>query len=484
MKFPSHKPEAILVPAAVFWLAGLLVLLFFPSRPVASIWRGFRVLVVSSEADEQDILGRLEAQGITDTVTLSVSAVRNTSREAPDQPFLSEINARRTAWFVDPERKFRYFYLRETPFLDKKVSEGFAGTPFFRHLETAEGSVFFPPVLASLFLLSALFFAGNRHYQIACGLPFVLLSASCSRISGFMAAVFALQTVILAADILWGRAILTPAQRFRRIRQQPLLAVSVFAAALAAASGGFHPFLLFIAASVSSVSALALVHGLSRMLDRLRDKKRLHPVFRPQAFDTRSMYSGSGKTALAVHLLLAAFAAAGILLFAFSSSGTPAGTETDLYIPSPAQYTDSTGFDLAGYTELAALKEKDGIPDLGDFVASQWRSSTFAWQRLQKPAADPSGESIAEYADYTIDGNGVISEKKRVLETFDTGFIRKTLSRDGTPLEKMLLAQNRFVTVTRTGGNGKRSGGGGPSVLWYLLFLAIPGAVLVMRLKK
>ncbi len=489
MIFPSHKSGVPLILAVVLCLTGLLILQFFPSRTVATIWKGYRVLVVDAEEDEKDILGRLEKQGITETVSLSVSATVNTSKEAPDQPFLSEINAKRTAWFLDSEHGYRYFFLSDTPFLENKVSESFAGTEFFWHLETAEGIVYFPPVLMGFFLLSGLFRAKNKLYQIACSLPFIFLSWSCRSSPCFIATLFALYGITLALDLLCGRTLLTTVQRLRRLREQPLAVGVLLASLIAATLGGLEPLFLYCAASISSISALFLAHQASQALEKRYEKKRLHPVFRPQAIFPQArypidLYGGKkGTPAVTMSLMLIVAATTGLFLFAFSIPRIRTDTEKDLYIPSPSRYTASIGFDLAGYTELASLKEKGGMPDLGDFVASQWRIATFAWQRVQKPAGAPSGSSIAEYTDYTIDGNGVISEKKRVLETFNTGFIRKTLSKDATPLEKMLIAQNRFVTVSRLSGTGTRPSGG-TSVLWYLFFLAIPGTVLVMRLKK
>jgi len=485
MKLPSRKPEFTLILAAVLCLSGFSLLYLYPSRSVASIWTGYRTLVVSAAEGEDVILARLEGQGIVDLVTQSNSIIKNTNREAPDQPFLAVINTGRQAWFLDPEGKLRYFYLREIPFLGLKVADGLSGATFFWHLEAAEGMVYFPFFLTVLLFIFGLLLARNRLYQFSGGLPFLLLPLSSTRPSGFIAAILAIYTVILASDLSAGRARLDKIQLARRFRSQPFVIVTSAGSILAALSGGLHPFLLLCAAATSSLAAIVPANAAMKMAIEWHEKRRLHPVFVIEAMHPGTVSRGwSGRLVMVVSSAAAACALAGILLFAFRSVKTDTGREKDLYIPAPARYTGNAGLDLAGYTAHAALEKYGTLPDLGDFIATQWRMRTFSWQRVQLPSPDPTGSSVAEFTYYSIDGDGVISEHRRVLETFDTGFIRKTLSSDGTPLEKMLLAQDRFVTVSRTDDTGNRTSSGGTSALWYVFFLAIPGAAVVMRLKK
>lgn len=437
-----------LLAAAVF-CAGIFALCSFPLYTIHKIWKDYRVLVVSLSESETDIVSRLKSKGIVDIVTAMNSMLLNTNQEAPIEPFLPTINAERTGWFINTEHNCRYLFLRDQPFLTAKTAESFSGTDFFWVLEKTGGMNPLPPLFVIIVFLAGLFFVKNRLFQIAGGCSFILLAISCNRPSGFFAAILFLYTGILLADHFERQCgTLTGKQLISRLLADRVILILLLAALVAGFSGGFQAGFLSIAALAVSLSGVSLFGALRRFVVILRNKQRLHPIFIPVHIRQSDLPASlKKKTILGISTLVPVLLISGTLALNTGNRQMETQFGKDLYIPAPSGYTDHSGFTIESYTDWVTMKSAAGLPDLGDFVSVQWHIQTFPWRRLQTPTEKPDRDSTAEYPDYVIDEKGIISEKNRIMAKFDTDFIRKTLSSDSTPLEKMLLRQNRFVTV-------------------------------------
>jgi hypothetical protein len=480
-----------LIITVLLFLTGIFCLFQFPLHNFASVWKGYRVLVVSLDESEQDIIRRLEAAGIGQYVSQSNSILKNSNPETPDFPFLPALNSQRSAWFVDTAHSFRFLYLEEKPFLDRKTEKAFSDAHFFWHLEKSEKQNMVSPVLSLFLAIAGLLLSKNRLSQIVCAVPFILLSFSDSLASGAISAYLALYSIILLASLFDDKdRELSRSQVIMRLKSYPVLFLPPLGALISAFSGGVKSALLFLAAVVSSFSVLFLFNAGEKILGCYRRDTGEHPVFRMQV-----MHPGTVRRKISGKVVVSVSAATIILslfsifpffsLYGLAPKNQDEVTLQDLYIPAPSGYTGRAGFDIDGYLQLIALKSRSGIPDLGDFISAQWRIYTFPWQRIQSPAEQPTGKSVAEYSVYSIDGNGVISGKKRIMDIFDTGFIKKTLAENSTPLEKMLIRQGRYVTVARINESKPRSGTRGrKSDALYMVFLLIPGTAILKRLKN
>jgi hypothetical protein len=319
-------------------------------------------------------------------------------------------------------------------------------------LEDTGSYALVPPLLVLAFALVILFFVRRRMWFLAAAVPSILLPFFCNRFPAYAASVAFLAFLALLAEPLRdARRTLTRSQKLRMFRANRAAFVPLVAAVAFACLDGLLPALLFGATSLASVGAAYLAGvGLSAF-DSYRDRKRLHPAFRPQAMHPSGLFGAIRRPfQVAVASAAVLLAASGVFAFRFIAPRSPKDSLGELYIPAPAGYTADTGFTVTGYAELAEIRTASSLPDLGDFLSARWNVSIFPYLRVQDPIRPPEAGSTAGLTGYALDGNGVITGTARTLYTFDTGFIRKVLSSDSTPLEKMLMRQGRFVTVDMT----------------------------------
>lgn len=470
---------------SIVLLSSVFVLIFFPLQTTISYWNGYRILITDLAVPEEDILLRLSSVNITDIVTESNAYIENRSVEAPIQPFLAKINVKRAVWFINPIQKYRFLYIKEIPFLNTKISEAFRNVQFFWDYEKPDKISVLPSLLSFLLLCSGVFIvSGNRAFLLS-GLPLVFLPFSCNQPSGFAASVLALFSLILYVDIIGekGRH-LTVKQIVTRIKYQKYAWVPFVSALLAAFSGGFHSAMLFISSLCALFSLFFFTYKVNSTIKKLQIKRRLHPVF-----ESYVMHPETIKRSFSRHLILALssitviFFIGGIVFFSVRISGKSSFPQ-DLYIPAPSEYTAHSGLDLEGYMELRLLKDEKCLPDLTDFLASQWLLYSFPYRRIQELGKEPTKDSVTEYYDYDIDATGYISSKKKIMYEFDNNFIKKRLALDSTPLEKMLIRQNRFVTVIQRKGPIIQSIAYTNLLLLAVLCLLVPGVAILMRIKK
>lgn len=451
MRFAPSRKVYISLLAGIVSIAGIFVLALFPVQSTVSLWTGYRILAVPLDRDETEILAALDGAGFRDYASESNCRLAPKDAEAPIIPFLDALNARRSAWFVNAEQNVRYIFLPDSGFLDARLRSAFADAGIDCNIEKSGGFSPLPVILVAVLLGIGLITTKNRWFQVACGFPFIILAASSNQIPGFIASLFATGFVILASGYLCPvGAELTFRQLPRRAIRRPLVFVPAVLAPAAAVLGGFHGIILFFAASAVSAAVLVPLKNLRDALIRYRNRHRLHPVFIPLVIDAANGARDFRKIAMRLSIATTACALAGILFFAAGASVKEKGMPRELYIPAPTGYTAHGGFGMEEYTALIAMKKGSELPDLTDYVAADWNIRTFPWRKIREPLNPPVAGDTVVYTRYSMDDSGKISGKTEILDTFDTGFIRKALSVDITPLEKMLLRQNRFVIAEMT----------------------------------
>lgn len=469
----------------IVFLSSIFVLIFFPLQTTISYWNGYRILITDLAVPEADILDRLSSVNITDIVTESNAYIENRSVEAPIQPFLANINAKRIVWFINPVQKYRFFYIKEIPFLNTKISEAFRNVQFFWDYEKPDTISVLPSLLSFLLLCSGVFIVSESRVFLLTGLPLVFLPISCNQLSGFAASVLALFSLILYVDILGekGRQ-LTSKQILTRFKYQKYAWVPFVSAFVVAFSGGFHSVMLFISSLCAVFSLFFFTFKITLGIKKLQQKHRLHPLFEFYVMHPQTIKrTFSRQQILTLSSIIMIFFIGGIVFFGVRISNKSSFPQ-DLYIPAPSEYTAHSGLDLEGYMELRLLKDEKCLPDLTDFLASQWLLYSFPYRRIQELSTEPTKDSVTEYYDYDIDSTGYISPKKKIMYEFDNSFIKKRLAVDSTPLERMLIRQNRFVTVISRKGPIVQSIAYTNLFLLAVLCLLIPGVAILMRIKK
>ena len=443
-------PTIALVLVCLVALGASVGMILFPLHSGKTIWTGYRVLIVSPASSEAEIVARLKKAKIAAFATEANSLLSNSSSEAPVQPYLSELNAARARWFSDPEHDLRFVYLKNAPFLDGKIRDAFSGSAAYHYLERNAGTTRIQSLALIILLVVGFVIRPNRLFQAFCAAPCFILALVFCRATGFLSSVALLLGIIELCGSVNARGLKLSVRQTVRILAKKRGALLFFPVALfLAALSGLHGFLLALLSIVASIALAFPAIRVRRASHALFFSKRIHPRFEPLAISGDSLIARDAKGyTLEAAALLSAALGVGILLLMTPSLQT--GESRVLYIPAPTRYTHHGGFGIEGYSELQGLRGQKSIPDLGDYVAAQWIIRTAPWRRIQDPVQAPVAGASADYVWYQADETGIITGKKRTMFTFNTGFIKKTLDTEGTLLERMLLRQNRFVTVELT----------------------------------
>ncbi len=443
----APKPQYT-VPALFACILALSALLIhFRELPETSVWKGWRVLAYPEDLRERAITDALEVEGIREYASSGNSSVTVPKGTSLPERYLETQNSLRQAWFVGDDT--RYLYLRDRSDLGRKVAD--ALTPLTPDWSLETGEAFYPAMMVLPFLLwlAAFGFSKNRQIALAALAPALLLPYSLNRWPGLAGAALIVLSAHFASEYFPRGRLADPGLRpAERVARAPFFVASLalFAAVL--------PFTAFTGA-IRVFGALA-VYGLSlrfardvrRLVLSVLEAARTHPRFEPVKMVPSSprVPAGTALRAFAIALLAVGAGVAGQ-----SVGGKAIGKSLgELPIPVPTRYNDSNGFGLEAFDAFMANRDEDGLPDLGDFVALRWNVDTFAWRRLQDPVEVPGKGSVVRYTEYGIGEDGKITGTPKTMLTFDSAFIRRALSAESTPLERLLMDQGRFVSVKMT----------------------------------
>lgn len=457
MDTARNAPLHIILPLLVASAVSILLMLLFPVRSTNTAWKGYRILAVSPPEHETEIASRLKAAGIGVFITESNSMLPRGNPLSPVQPFVDEANSIRTNWFLDPDNKFRFFYLPDEPNIEQKTGTALAALPLSWHLEGNSAVVLFLLVPPFLILIAGLVVQKNRLVAFLGSIPAILLAFSWNNLAGMASASLMACTVIAVSDMLYpGYFEITGRQLLIRAQRNPLLFIPVLASFIIAFFCGGHAFLLFSAALAATVSVYLLRYLVPKLpfLSAYSGKTSQYRL-RCVPMHPQTVYRNHylNKTLL-IALFSVLFVSGSItsLMFSAGTRKSAFPSEGQLFLPAPSRYTDETGFTPETFEAFLKIRDSSSLPDLADFLAVQWKMAIFPWtdyrNRLYPPAV---GEQMVVY-DYLFDEQqGRLMPMPRVVAEFDREFIRNTLAQKSTPLEKMLLKQGRFVSgrITR-----------------------------------
>ncbi|ULQ60026.1 hypothetical protein K7I13_01440 [Brucepastera parasyntrophica] len=441
----TSNPYITPVFSGLILIAGILILSLFPVRTSAALWNGYRILSVSPEESELQVLDLLNAQGIMDVVTQSNSQIP----EAAVLPNYNEAEQDRKNWFVFPGNNTRFFYLPEHTVLARSVEKAFAGSGLYWVLESADSfSLVSICLLASLFI-AGLFIASNRFFFTVSGLAFILFAVSANHIYGYVSALLAIVSVIFLSNVLYVRHFrLNYDQKKKRLKKYFWSFLPAIAALVISAAGGMRVLLLFVCSFLISVSATILSFFIRDRIRIYTQRERTHPVFDPFPMSPAAVYRFPVKRIVyTIGVIFPVLLVSGILVFSFGTKNQSEGQFKELYLPAPKEYTSKGSFTPEAYMEMLQFEKKHSLPDLADFVALQWHIRMFPWTKIQNGYAYPVIGDTITATDYSIHDNGKVTGETRIIATFDADFIKKVLAEDSTPLEKMLIHQGRFVSA-------------------------------------
>jgi len=435
--------------AGIVGILSLIILFFFPVHTMNSIWKGYRVLVVPLEQNEQNIVSKLAKLGIIDIVTESNSQIANINPITPSQTAVNKWNKDRLSWFQNKSQNCRYFFLAETPFLEAKIKKALSGLNFTWNLEHADSIALLPVIMCSFFLLVCVFVSKQRIFFLSFAVPFTLYSFFCNTISGYATSVFSILFLFIMIRIFEPENKgLSMHQRIARIQKNWIFLLSAPVIVVIASTGGLHSFLLFLVILTLSASVIILTFSLKEQINLISESGRIHPVFRPVMINPDMVKKTAIiKKELYILLTSCVLFSVGLLFFRAENPKNQIIDQQELYIPSPSGYTKTPGFTMKSWIELSQIRTTTSLPDLGTYTGIRWNLDTAPWKRIQETVRDPLPGEVIGNSQFIADKNGVISGKMNTMFTFDTMFIKKILSSGTTPLETMLIRQGRFMTV-------------------------------------
>lgn len=457
MESSRNTPFFVLYSLVFISIASGIIMVLFPVHTTDTCWKEYRILAVSPPDHEQELVTRLSTAGIGHIVTESNSMLPRGNPLSPVQPFIDEANRLRSRWFYNPESGLRFFFVPDTPHLERVIESAFASQPVSWYLE-GTASFFLLLLVPPLLLIAAgLFVQKNRLAGVLGSVPAVILAGTWNTMAGMTGASLIVCTVIALSDVLHeGSFELTGPQRVERVKRNPFLFSPVLVALVIALFNGGHSFALFFMAILATGSVFLLVYLVpavpvfSEYLGLLHRRRfRCVPIHPHTLY--RSGHVNRSMIVILAGVLILSGAPSAILSSTGSGKSSFSGEEC-LYLPIPAGYTDQVGFTPETFESFLRIRSDSELPDLADFLAVQWKMTIFPWtdyrNRLYPPAV---GEQMVVY-DYLFDEQqGRLLPMARVVAEFDREFIKKTLAGNTTPLEKMLLEQGRFVSgrITR-----------------------------------
>ncbi|MGO8692356.1 MAG: hypothetical protein ACLQMF_01675 [Rectinemataceae bacterium] len=462
-------PRAIALLAALALTAGLLAFAAARSVPKAAsatIWHGYRMLLVDSSVEEKAVLGRLSSHGMRGTISESTEPVEisdwvgleTTTLESaldrllPGDPRRDLYIERLGAWFSArvADRAYRVYYV-PTGFTygsNADLASSLAGLegrfvlpdsgssphPQWRWLAFAFSAMIVSALWGPGFRRVFRSFRGDRGrgrlaLRGALAGPWIFLSAF-----GFDAAVISVLWAAAALDS--GEALLLPFLEYRRssnlrsavrsfaVRGGPRVSLLIAALGSLAVRPHFIAAVLYTLLAASAAASIAALRPCA-------SARRARSAFVPLPLGkTKSPTDRSA----AVVALIAVFVWAGAdLLFPFQ----PAGLGTEARAPMPVA---STGPLRPGPVEaLASIRAENGesIPGLSDWLAHLAREEAIPLRVLNQTQDQP----FAAVALPEPEGVG----PSMIFDDAWAGHAYR--STPGRSIESMLLEQGRAVAA-------------------------------------
>lgn len=453
----------------------------------APVWQDYRVLCVSPQDREADLLRVLHAAGITGYVTESNAVLSPVQTMTPEMPFFSAAERLRSRWFTDAGGTYRIVYVHE-----KTAPGHYAGilgplltaAGFSWVMENSGSFVLLPVVLlASVLAVLPWLFRPFPLVAAAAVFPF-LFSLTRNLPAAWFAGFFWLCGLsVLSAALFPPRRIFSPKDVPPVLVKYARFFLPWFAASVACAflSGHGIPFVTLVPAGSAALVVLVIllapgVFSAETLAFTLKNRKRIHPVFRYRMMGDRRP---AGKKIPDLRLFFVQAACTLVLtvpvILSFSGAGT-GGSRTEmqgksrfffekpeknpsdaLYIPAPERYTLADGFSPDAYVRSTAAGPvfsggslaEGFLFSLADFVTLQWNVAAYPWRKLPGVFTVPREGDVILRRIFRRDGSGILVAEEKIVEKFDADFIMRVMEEYTSPLEKMLLRQGKYVHAVR-----------------------------------
>lgn len=473
--------------SSIIALVAAIILVVFIRLPIASLWKGYSIVYIPVEIEENYVLQVFEEAGVKGVISLSKQQIPLVSTYAPVQsivnPEYSYIHQREN-YFFDRSQQMKLYYVPQK-FVERAANalENLQGELNGKD-SGIEGRASYPWVI--FFIITAVFgvlvlMAKSRIFMVAAGIFPLLFSYCIPSYSGAGAATLLLYGFFLCCPF-WRRK-----DMLKAIIGNNLIRLFCLSGIPVAFIGSWHESILFV---VALIGALCVCYLLSQYAS-----SKSRGFFLPVPI--RSAQFVSIVSSIASFTLFIPAVAATILSIALFFFGYfPADTSINgLFLPAPARYTDTMSFNTDSFqdnVQQAYLGEE--LPSLVHYVDWVWDTLTYPYRSLhESPSLElvSVGERVVLPV-YEINDEGLIQEQVTQIYHLDENFISSVLDgirNDGLQIETILKNQNCFTSVEyRRMGDfltvGSQSQFFVVLALLLTVMISLVAGILIWRIKK
>lgn len=432
------------VAASLFSLLSVVILVVFIRLPATSLWRGFNLVYVPVEVQEELVVQALEKAGVNEVITLSNQMVPLVSPYAPVQSIVSveySYLQQRKNYFFDRSKEIQLYYIPS-----KFMERGRMAVEAIRKLpggESAgiEGRTVYPwivPLVVALVSVVLVVLSKARLFMMVAAF-FPLLFTCCIPSYSSAGAVLLLLYGFYLCSFLWRRKDMAKA-----IRKSTMILLFGLTGVPIAFIGSWQEGLLFVLTMMASLCLCYILFWYSNAKSK---------GFVPVPIRGAQLVSVVSSVA-SFSLFIPAVAATILSMALFFFGYFPADTSINgLFLPAPARYTEAMSFDSVSFQD-SGQREYFGVelPSLVHYVDWVWDTLTYPYRSLHETQIIDlvsAGETVV-MPSYLLNDKDIIQEEYTPIYSLDDSFIKSVLEgirEDGFQIERVLKTQNCFTSV-------------------------------------
>lgn len=430
----------------------LLLFAALPLRLYHSVWEGYRILAVPASADIETYLAAAERVGVSGIVSELSVAARTSLLGANRYGTLPLTDMSRYGrWFSDTDGAFRYFYIPYTSLVQfVKLYLTLYREKVAFYLEPALPYAPFRALLAAILFFYCIIGSRKKTLFFAASVGFLCYALCVKSSLSLTTALLSILTAAYWLEALDNEVSIPWKQLKERIHRNIFMLILPAVPFVTAVIDGLLPFGFFLLALLLSASALFSMHSFLQLQELTRDQYRQHPslkvfVMHPQSWSQfwNTRYAVTATVLSGGLLLISA------LLPLVLSPNRLTHTAGVLTVPQPVS-RPPLPFTDAGFFTARSAQPAAALPDLTNYIEDCWYIAARPYLNVHDPLRPLVPHDTITFDSFREDAAGKLVREEKTLYTFDTDFIIHTLQQRQLavlPLEKMLIAQNGFITA-------------------------------------
>ena len=481
MRFYKRYSFLIDFSAGFLFLCYVFLLFFIPLNSKKTIWNSYRILFLPISADDRTVLKAAGEEGITGVISVLSSEERFKMFEnfTGGKSVITE-KERYNQWFLNDQENLQYMYIP----INQKISSNFLrflkkNTEAF-YLEDITSFSIFNFAVSLVFFAFVFFCSSKKSFFFTAAFPFVVCLAFQKGILAFSAGILMIYTIAFWTEAVGSYLKFTKEQLIKRIKKNSLLVFLPFVSFIISKFGSNTSLLVFLSAFVAGCSLTYILEKVRFFMLEKDNTEKLHKKIIPYFMNPNSIIkfweSGSlYKVSATTSIFIVVFS----FFLYFNFSGTFKADKNILYLPLPNAKNEKSGFTKDSFDSALKIRTGEDLPDLVNFISDSWNMKILPYANLNK---DNTGIDHIAVSDFTVNKNGVITEKENVIFKFDDEFVQDVLSARVRPsIEDMLYAQGCFMTAVYSGKKFPLNIYNSAALLVALFSAMMPVTIILLR---